>query len=63
MKCPVCGHKHNEMKEDSFELNYTDTEPFKQIKGHFTLERDYGYSQQEVYLVACPECNTILLDN
>jgi hypothetical protein len=62
MKCPACGHKHKEYKEDSFELEYTDTEPFKEIKGHFTMEKDFGYSSKEVYLFACPSCNNVILE-
>ena len=62
MECKVCGHKHD-VVNDNYELEYTDTEEFIKINGHFTIDWGNGYnnSQQEVNLYACPECNTIQL--
>lgn len=61
MKCPACGHKNNEYNHDTLELEYKDTQPFKEIQGHFTMKNDYG-SSREVYLFACPECNNVIFE-
>ncbi|MBM7598144.1 hypothetical protein JOC34_000501 [Virgibacillus halotolerans] len=64
MECKVCGHKHNIISYDHYEVSHANTEEFIHIQGHFTIDWGNGYnnSQREVSLYACPECNTVQME-
>lgn len=62
MKC-LCGHKnkHNELDEKYNIIKENDNK-FIKINGNFTVVRDedgYHEHQKNVFLYACPICNTI----
>ncbi len=59
-KC-LCGYKEGEEWDDNGNITYIGDEEFIKIKSSFYIKRDESYFDKEVFLYACPKCNTVQL--
>lgn len=60
-ECSACGYESDTLKDES--------ENFIRIKGNYHREKEHphpramGVDSQEIRILACPKCNTLLFED